>query len=45
VESKLPAPDHGKPPILQSWPQIYAVVLGTLVALIAGFTALGWIYQ
>lgn len=37
--------DPDKPPILRSWAQLYVIVLGTLVALIAGFTALGWVYR
>ena len=35
----------GQPPVLRTWPRAYAFVLVVLVALIALFSAISWIYR
>jgi hypothetical protein len=41
----MAAEDEERPPVLGTWRNVYAVVLGTLVALIAAFLLLGHVYR
>jgi hypothetical protein len=45
VADPSPGERDDAPPLLGSWARLYAAVLVWLAMVIAGFTALSWIYR